>query len=220
MKAYSRNSPSPLYVELLENYCIMHNEGQPKQNVPADKTFEGRSLPLQAESIFHTITEKSANTILDYGSGKGLQYGPLKVTTSDGKSSFPDIKSYWGVQSITCYDPGYEPFSTLPEGRFDGVICTDVMEHLPLEDVPWVINEIFSFARKFVFLSISCFPSKKFLPNDENAHCTVKPIEWWLELLNCELKKWPTLSYTVVFISLEIDPDTKEKKYKLSKYMS
>jgi hypothetical protein len=51
----------------------------------------------------------------------------------NGVVRWNSMKEYWGVESIRCYDPGYPPFSTLPEGRFDGVICTDVLEHCPEE---------------------------------------------------------------------------------------
>lgn len=52
------------------------------------------------------------------------------------------LKDIWRVDSITLYDPGYEPYSTLPVGDFDGVICTDVLEHCPEEDIPWIFKRI------------------------------------------------------------------------------
>ena len=42
------------------------------------------------------------------------------------------VQDYWGVEKIVCYDPAYSPYSALPEGRFDGVICVDV----PAEEDP------------------------------------------------------------------------------------
>ena len=62
------------------------------------------------------------------------------------------------------------------------MICTDVLEHCPEADLPWIIAELFGFARRFVFASIACHPAVKRLPNGENAHCTVKPPQFWAEL--------------------------------------
>ena len=45
--------------------------------------------------------------------------------------------------AITCYDPGYEPHSRLPQGKFDGVLCTDVLEHCPQDDLEWIVGELF-----------------------------------------------------------------------------
>jgi hypothetical protein len=66
------------------------------------------------------------------------------------------------------------PFSALPEGRFDGVVCTDVLEHCPEEDLPWIVGELFGYARLFVFANVACYPAAKKLPNGENAHCTIR----------------------------------------------
>lgn len=57
------------------------------------------------------------------------------------------------------------------------MICTDVLEHCPEEDIPWIVDELFAFARKFVYANIACFPARKQLPSGGNAHCTVKPVK-------------------------------------------
>ena len=45
----------------------------------------------------------------------------------------------WPGVAVTCYDPGYAPFAEPCEGTFDGVITTDVLEHIPEEDIGWVL---------------------------------------------------------------------------------
>jgi hypothetical protein len=76
----------------------------------------------------------------------------------------------------TLYDPGVPEYDTLPEGIFDGVYSTDVMEHIPKEQIPETFETIFEKAEKFVFLAICTQPAIAILPNGENAHCTVEPI--------------------------------------------
>jgi hypothetical protein len=113
---------------------------------------------------------------------------------------YPDIKSYWGVAEIRCYDPGYAPFAELPTGSFDGVICTDVLEHCPEEDIPWIVEELFGFARKFVFANVACFPARKRLPSGGNAHCTIKPVKWWEEHVQQAARAKPEVVYEVRFV--------------------
>jgi hypothetical protein len=159
----------------------MHRDGDLRRGVPAERTFDGKSLPRQAHRIRKLIGSTGARTILDYGSGKGDQYLPAKVM-ENGASRWNSIQEYWGVESIRCYDPGHAPFSALPQARFDGVICTDVLEHCPQDDLPWIVGELFAFARLFVFANVACYPAVKTPPNGENAHCTIRPVEFWREV--------------------------------------
>ncbi len=201
MSRYNRENPCERYVELLGYYRAMHEEGAKAENIPAEQTFDGRSLPKHADNIQTVLNVLGSETILDYGSGKGRQYAPLEIEAANGKT-YPDIKAFWGVKSITCYDPGYKPFSDLPSGTFDRVISTDVLEHCPKVDIPWIVREMFSFAREFVYLNVACYPAGKTLPNGENAHCTLEPPEWWLALFDLILEDFPGLRYFAAFDQL------------------
>jgi hypothetical protein len=194
---YSRDNPSPRYKELLELYRQMHEEGEKFMGIPPEKTFPGQSLPPQAPRIARLIDLTGAHTILDYGSGKGMQYklSPIQIP---GIGIFSSIQDYWAVDSIHCYDPNYGPYSALPTDKFDGVICTDVLEHCPEPDLPWILDEIFGYATKFVFANAACYPAKKRLANGENAHCTIRPPEWWIELIRKIAADYPHLKWKVV----------------------
>jgi hypothetical protein len=191
--AYSRLAPSARYRELLAQYQDLHRHGERRLNLPAEKTYNGTSLPRHAGRIKGLIEAHAARTLLDYGSGKGHQYQPMEVRLSDGRQ-YPSIPEFWGVQ-VTCYDPAYEPFRQLPNGTFDGVISTDVLEHCPEDDIPWILEEMFAFARRFVFANVACYPAMKHLPNGENAHCTVRPKAWWQAQLNRVGGKFPQVRF-------------------------
>jgi hypothetical protein len=203
---FTRGSPSPRYRELLSQYRHLHVHGEQRMNLPAEKTYNGRSLPRHAANIKDLIDRHQARTLLDYGSGKGHQYRPMEVRLPDGRS-FPSIPAYWGVKSITCYDPAYEPFSQLPTGCFDGVICTDVLEHCPEQDIEWILGELFGFASAFVFANVACYPAMKHLPNGENAHCTVRGIDWWRQRLQAVSATRPEVRYEFLLDELIDQPD-------------
>jgi len=198
MNDYSRDNPSPRYVELLGYYREMHENGARDQNIPAEKTFDGRSLPKHAGNIQQIINVLGARTILDYGSGKGSQYGPMAIELPGGQK-FKDIQSFWGVDKITCFDPGHEPFSKLPDGMFDGVVTTDVLEHCPKDDIPWILDEIFGYARDFVYLNVACYPASKTLPNGENAHCTLESPDWWSTQFSERVQRTPGLRFYAAY---------------------
>lgn len=195
--AYSRRNPSPRYKELQQLYEEMHEHGEQFLGLAPEQTFPGLSLPPQAHRIKAIIDQHAAKRILDYGSGKGQQYIIENIVIPNVAGVWPNIQSYWGISEIQLYDPSYQPNSKLPSGAFDGVICTDVLEHCPEEDIPWIVDEIFSFARKFVYANVACYPAKKHLPNGENAHCTIRQISWWSDIFTGISKRHPGVDYEV-----------------------
>ena len=168
---YSRENPSARYTELIKLYRHAHELGQPEFGNKPEDTFAGTVRIQHASRISFFTKSCGAQRLLDYGAGKGHQY--------DLNRTDVDLREVYGVSEITCYDPGHQPYSSLPDGSFDGVICLDVMEHCPEEDLPWIISEIIGYAEKFVYFTVACFKAEKKLPNGENAHCTVRPPAWW-----------------------------------------
>jgi hypothetical protein len=175
---YSRARPSERYQQLTEQYRRMHSEGEKFLGIPPGDTFPGLSLPPQAARIKRLLELTSATNILDYGCGKGKQYD-LRNVSLGTEGVWDSIQDYWNVDFVHCYDPSYSPFSQLPTSKFHGVICTDVLEHCPEEDIPWILEEIFNYSERFVFANVACYPARKRLPTGENAHCTIRPPEWW-----------------------------------------
>ena len=203
---YTRTNPSPRYIELAGLYRQLHEHGQPERNVAAAQTFDGGSLLAQAMNVKRFVSEYNVKTLMDYGSGKGRQYEPRPMTLADG-SSYSGIPDFWGVDAVHCYDPGYEPFSQRPTERFEGVISTDVLEHVPEMDLPWLVDDIFSFASTFVFANIANYPARKVLPDGSNAHCTVQPAAWWYEIIKKVGEQHPNIRYHFVVETRRVGAD-------------
>lgn len=61
--------------------------------------------------------------------------------------------------------------------------CTDVMEHIPTDRVDLVIMNLSRACRKGCYFQI-CLTEDHFgILIDDHLHLTVKPVEWWLEIL-------------------------------------
>lgn len=139
-----------------------------------DKRFSGNSILKYADAIAELVREHGAKRLLDYGSGKGYQYLATR------------IHERWGGVLPYCYDVGVRQLATCPTGMFDGIICTDVMEHIEEGDIGDILGHIFwnALPTGFVFFGISCIPSRaKVLPDGRNVHLTVRPPEWWARRL-------------------------------------
>lgn len=152
--------------EYLEQYRQMHL---------SRNMFGGGSFAKSFWQIKYLIKITKSKTVLDYGCGKGKQY---TNDTVQRLGIFP-----------TLYDPAVSGYEILPDQHFDGIYSTDVMEHIPEEVLPETFEYIFSHAKKYVFMSISTSYANKKLPNGKNAHCTVKPIDWWIN----EIEKYATV---------------------------
>jgi len=140
-----------------------------------EKAFSGYSIKPYVERIGDLVRNTAADRLLDYGSGKGYQYLARRV------------HNHWGILPH-CYDPGVRQLRDCPEGPFQGIICTDVMEHIEERDVDRILDHIFSLTdpnrHGFVFFAIACRPAKrKRLPDGRDVHVTIRPPDWWRERL-------------------------------------
>lgn len=140
---------------IANEYRAMHNLNK----------FAGGSLKSHLPEIKKIISTYNINSLLDYGcGGASCHKKPL-------------------VKSTTLYDPYREPYTKKPTGTFDLVICTDVLEHIPENEVGRTLAELLNFADKVLFLTISTKPARKTFSDGSNVHVTVKPIEWWENML-------------------------------------
>jgi len=208
---FSRQSPSPHYKRLMDQYRQLHTEGSKHLGLGPERTFPGDSLLPHVEAIKELVEQTGSEFILDYGCGKGAQYSMPIVDVGAGEKEM--VVDYWDITGVHCYDPCYSPFSQLPEGKFDGVISTDVLEHCPEEDVPWVVDEMFSYAEKFLYTNVACYPALHHLPNGENAHCTIQSSEWWVKIFETAGARYPHVKWRALVVTATDEPETEQPKF-------
>ena len=116
-----------------------------------EKGFSGRFMVRYLDDILTIARAHKAKSMLDYGCGRGVQYeDPVEV---DGRQiKVTDMLAAADVRDITKYDPGYPPFAQEPSGRFDLVICTQVLGSIPITDLGKVLDRIFSYAIRAVYI--------------------------------------------------------------------
>lgn len=129
--------------------------------------FAGGSLEMHLPEIRKLIKEHDCKTLLDYGCG-GATFHKERL-----------------LPATTLYDPYREPYTKEPTGTFDIVICTDVMEHIPIDEVGKTLARLMELTDKVLFLAISTKPAGKKFANGENVHVTVRAPHWWDIMLSC-----------------------------------
>jgi len=153
--------------ELLQAYRQLHRK---------EGRFPGYTLSRYVDEIAALVAAAEPRTLLDWGCGKGWQYSKRRLHDA------------WGGILPELYDPGVAAHSTRPRRKFDGVITTDVLEHIEAADVPEALAELIGYlgprddgGKNMLFASIACRPSKKNpLPDGRNAHVTIMAPEWWI----------------------------------------
>lgn len=98
-------------------------------------------------------------SILDYGCGKGYLGKALP---------FP----------IWEYDPAISEKSELPRPA-DIVVCTDVLEHIELDRLPFVLEDLQRCVKKAGYFIIHTGPAVKHYANGKNTHLIQKGQDWW-----------------------------------------
>ena len=120
-------------------------------------------------------TSLNCDSVLDYGCGKQTLGAAL-----------PHLM-------IRGYDPAIEGLDAEPEPA-DLVICGDVMEHVEIECVDDVLDDLQRLGRKAVVLIISTQKAIKTLPDGRNAHITIRPSDWWLDKIR---ERWHVRMFNV-----------------------
>ena len=144
--------------ELIDQYKKLHDENREY----------GKSSNNKIALVSHIVKRSSCRSVLDYGCGKSSLMDQLS-------SEIPQIE-------VVKYDPAIAEFSQKPDCKFDFAVCTDVMEHIPEEDVSDVLSDVHNHSELVLFV-ISTRPARAILPNGQNAHATVRDPRWWQQRL-------------------------------------
>ena len=142
----------------------------------------GVSSEQLVERINASIAGHEFESVLDFGCGQSKMVDKLNVP-----------KKYR-------YDPAIPAYDALPVDEVDLVVCTDVLEHVPEEELDDVLKELSSLSEDAYFV-IGTALAYHTLPNGENCHCTVHNDDWWIKKLSGfykHIKKLPSQRNGVV----------------------
>ena len=163
--------PSQDYYDLIDSYKKLHEQ---------EGKFKGISLIPLVPTLMKIVKDNDCKTLLDYGCGKAIPYDKERCREVDLRNPIQELCS---LESFDLYDPAYEKYATLPDKKYDIVVCTDVLEHIAEQDIDYVLTKILSRSKKIVFLNISCQPALKHFKEGKfkgkNVHISVFDPSWW-----------------------------------------
>jgi len=94
------------------------------------------------------------------------------------------------------------------EPDFDGVVCVEGLEALPIWDIPWIIESLFERASRFVFVAVRCpesVPRRRFLLASAGTCYTP---EWWRSHFEAAAVRHPEISWLLMTArGFEFEPE-------------
>lgn len=151
-------------MKYLEQYKQLH---QNKQGYGAT----GESM---AGVIYRQLLKLKPMSILDYGCGK---------------SKLVELLRWQDGVVLNKYDPAVAGVDKIPYKKYELVITTDVLEHIPEEELKTNLDRISGLSETSIH-AISLRESGNVLPDGTPCHVTVKPQKWWEQFLS----KWYKVS--------------------------
>lgn len=136
------------------------------------------------------MSQDAVKTVLDYGGG-GSDWDAPGFDADTGASA----KAFYGLDSVTTFEPAR---NLMEKVASDAVVCMDVLEHIYLADVPTVVEELFSLARRLLVVNVACYDAAALLPNGENAHITVRSPDWWKGVVDTVSVKYPDVQVILI----------------------
>lgn len=156
------------------------SEPQPRQVISEDYRRQQQALhenpnygtaSIQfAPFVKQIIDQIKARSLSDYGAGKQN----LRRALSEKHGVEIDYRPY---------DPAFPEYG--PAQPADLVCCIDVLEHIELDYLDNVLDELKAITVRVGIFTIHTGPAMKTLADGRNAHLIQEPSSWWLPKL-CE----------------------------------
>ena len=171
-QVFSDSRPSSLYRGLLERLR------------GASRPARGGSAPARArgERLDGVIERVGARTVLDYGLAR----------SADG-----DARERHGLPEKLRVSH-FDLMAPRKGKACDGVVCEGVLEFLPDEDVPWVVDDLFERSRRFVYAVVGNDARSERLGDGSRLESHPRDPSWWIRHLETAGRRHPELHWTLV----------------------
>ncbi|MEM7060211.1 MAG: hypothetical protein AAF557_21730 [Pseudomonadota bacterium] len=177
------------FAELLNHYAHMVEHGYERRvGSRVCATYSDQEAIKFRHELKPLFQQRNIRSVLDYGGGGG-DWREKEVPEGGTLAEFLSIEEYLVFEPSRAVDD---------RKKTEAIVCFDVMEHIYLGDVGFVLSDIFDLAERLVVVNVATYAANALLPNGENAHITQRHSQWWrgvLELISAAHPKVEVVLY-------------------------
>ncbi|HTO84270.1 MAG TPA: ELM1/GtrOC1 family putative glycosyltransferase [Methylomirabilota bacterium] len=179
---FTQARPSDAYGEFLASLHAAGRAGGERETIVSD--FANETAMLDAVPDKSLLAAVDARSIHSY----------RLAASADHSEPQRRILSLASGRSVACQR------STLPPAddrtaRVDGVLCRQFLEHLPEDDVPWVLDKLFSAASGFVLAEVPRGPESIALADGTRLTAPRRPHGWWRQQFEAAGARHPAVRW-------------------------
>jgi len=182
---FTADRPSAQYARLLSQ---VHKASGDEYRV-ARQVVSPPAGAQEPEGLKSLVEKTGSATVLEYRFADAAVARPVPDQPLAGQD---------GV-TVTRYDLGDPSAGGRPAERFDGVVCADALNYIPDEDVPWVIEDLFVLARRFVYVVVENSSGQKMLADGSHLHSRPRDLTWWKTWFEIAAERHPQVQWKLVF---------------------
>lgn len=149
-------------------YWRMWQHKEYRRNSPGER---------QATLFRSRIVPERGDTLIDLGCGTG-RAGAALAAKGFNVTLFDLVNAVDDGIGLPFIEGNIWDLRELP--KFDWIFCTDVLEHVPPEQVDNTLKGMARITRKGGFLTIAHFEDNCGRMINEALHLTIQPAEWWM----------------------------------------
>ena len=181
---------TPKYDELIGLYAQMAKDGyDTRRGQRVETAYSDQEAVRFRHELKPLFAAHGIRSVLDYGGGGGNW---REKEIREGGT----LAAFLGVEDYRVFEPARAVDERKPA---DAVVCFDVLEHVFVGDVGYVLNDLFSQASRLVVINVAGYKANALLPTGENAHITIRSADWWKGAVDLVASAWPDVSVALYY---------------------
>ena len=158
-QAFSADRPSQGLRRLRSRITGLSGESGKRRNAPSS------GVSRKCAGMAELLQDSHAQSLL---------YCRIKALSADTSVHIPG-----DVRSIQHMDPLADSPGKIARAKFDAVLCTNLLEFVPDDDVPWLLEQLFTRASQLLYCRVGDLPAASQSAHIDHPRPWRRNTEWW-----------------------------------------
>lgn len=190
---FTKARPSSRFQEALATEKTVKTGAVPLGGELSRQPIRGIALVRHRKAIHRLIHETGARSLLVWGSRQSRMHRGAGA----GEAAGDACRTLFGDRELSYYDPlsGHG----LGGNTYDGVVSLASMTRCPEDDVPWMLDEMFGSARRFVYV-VAILGRLAAAQSGQGTHPVVQDPDWWRGQMTSAARRHGEVRWTLCVV--------------------